>query len=151
MRKITSTILVALLTFSVGFGTVAAKPKGEKPGRDNSNGAITYPFKISGTSTQVGDWICSGVYVQNKNLTRINAECTVTDVEGYAGTYTNESHGIPQWSDQVIPENIGVPEPLMEIVKGLDQESTPWQVVVTPNADGVTGKVEAVVFIKTKD
>ena len=144
MRKLTSTILVALLTFSIGAGTVAAKPKAEKPGNGN-NGAITFQIRRSGTNDRVGDWSCAGVYVKNKNHTRVNAECTIADVGPYAGTYTNETHDVPDWLSATgsgfIDDAAALPGLTAE-----DLASMSWQVVVTPNGDG-SGTVDAVAFL----
>lgn len=143
MRKFTSTILVALLTFSIGAGTVAAKPKADKPAKDN--GALVLKVRGDGTSSQVGAWDCAGVYVKNKNHTRVNAECTVADVGPYSGTYTSATHDVPVW---LVGDGSGFLDDAVAMT-GLSEDelsAISWQVVVTPNGDG-SGTVDAVAFL----
>lgn len=145
MRKITSTILVALLTFSIGFGTVAAKPKGDNPGKGKDNGAITVKIRENGTSDRVGDWSCSGVFVRNKNHTRVNAECTISDVGPYAGTYTSETHEVPEWLAGTGTGFIDDASALPGVSED-DLANMRWKVDVTPNGEG-GGTVEAVAIL----
>ncbi len=143
MRRLTTTFLVALLTFSVGFGTVAAKPKDDNPIRGNGNGAMTIPFKVSGETDPIGNWNCTGVYVQNQNRTRINGNCKIDNVLSYAGTYTSGGP-VPGWLSDV-----GSGYLVDAVAKtGNDQlGNVTWQVTVTPNDNG-TGNVNVVAILE---
>lgn len=133
MRKITSTILVALLTFSVGFGTVAAKPRGERPG--NGNGAITIPFKVNETHNDA-EWRCTGNYVKNKNRTRVHAECNVSSLASLPvgpGSYSSATHDISDYVDTYADDAQGITGlPVLEE----DLQNWVWSVEITDNGDG---------------
>lgn len=146
MRKITTTFLVALLTFSVGFGTVAAKPKNDNPGKGKDNAAFVFHIQEEGVSDTVGAWSCSGVYVQNNNHARVNVECEVADVAPYSGTYTSGVDPVPDW---LAAEGAGYTDEALAFVTraGVTQDAVTWQVTVTPNGDG-SGTVEAVAILK---
>lgn len=146
MRKITTTILVSLLTFSVGFGTVAAKPKADKPNNGN-NGATVIHISENGTTDPVGDWSCSGVYVQNNNHARVNIECEIAVVGPYSGTYTSGVDPVPDWLSGVGAAYEDEALALLDLA-GVSPGDVSWQIVVTPNADGISGTVEAVAFLK---
>lgn len=146
MRKITTTFLVALLTLSVGFGTVAAKPKDDNPGKGKDNGATVVHISENGSTAPVGDWSCSGVYVQNNNHARVNIECEIAVVGSYSGTYTSGIDSVPDWLSGV---GSAYKDRAMSLVKlaGVSPDDVSWQIVVTPNGDG-SGTVEAVAILK---
>lgn len=146
MRKITATILVALLTFSVGFGTVAAKPKDDKPGNGKDNGALVLKIRENGVTDPVGEWSCSGVFVQNRNHARVNLDCTVQYVGPYTGTYTSGVDPVPDWIMAYEDEYSARALELLAFA-GVSEEDVTWQIVVTPNDDG-TGTIQAVAEFK---
>lgn len=152
MRKITTTFLVALLTFSVGFGTVAAKPKNDNPGKGKDNAAVVVHINQSGTSSEVGTWNCSGLYVQNKNNLRLSVDCTVENVQSYSGTYTSGTDPIPGWlmTDAGAAVTDAGAASLLDRLGNLQVEDVNWQVVVTPDGASEGGTVQVVAVASLK-
>lgn len=141
MRKISSLFLIALLTLTMGAGTVAAKPKDNNPG----NGAVTIPFKVNQTHEYGGEWRCTGNYVVNKNRDRIHVECKVSDVASLPvgpGTYSSATHDISGF----VGAYSGEADRATGIAVPANWSQWSWTVTVTANGNG-SGHVSGVAVL----
>jgi hypothetical protein len=148
MRKISSLFLVALLTFSFGFGVASAgNPHDGTPtsttGGAKGRGAITVKIRENGTNERVGDWSCTGIFVSNKNHSRVNLECKIETVGTLAGTYSSATHDVPTWLNG---ESGGYAAEAAAITGLSVDDVTSWSLEVKPNGKG-GGHVSGVAFL----
>jgi len=149
MRKLVSILLVTLFALSASVGTAVAGPRDNVPpstsGGAQGKGAITVKIKESGTNERVGTWSCSGVFVKNKNHSRVNLECKIQDAGTLSGTYSSATHDVPVWLQGEAGTYAAEANALADLTGLTTDDLSGWSVTVTPNGNG-SAHVSGVAF-----
>ncbi len=106
MRKFTTTFLVALLTFSVGFGTVAAKPKDDNPGKGKDNLRLSLDCTVDNVASYAGTYTSGTDPIPDWLMADASSAITNAGTTSLIGRLGDLQVGDVSWQVIVTPDGV---------------------------------------------